>query len=96
MSNETMVFPSDLKVDQNDTLWVFSNKLPVFMYGELKNTEYNFRILNQTVTDAIRNTACDSKIVVKSTTAVPKSGGVNIQMEIFTSLLIVLCAISFR
>lgn len=94
MSNETMVFPSDLKVDQNNTLWVFSNKFPVFMYDHLNYEEYNFRILNQTVADAIRGTSCDSKIVINP--GIPKSGGVNIKTEIFASLLIVLCAISFR
>nr|CAH7712509.1 unnamed protein product [Callosobruchus chinensis] len=64
MSNETMVFPNDIKVDANDTLWVMSDKLPVFMYEKLNPNEYNFRILNSTVADAIRGTACDSKMVM--------------------------------
>lgn len=98
MSNETMVFPSDLKVDKNDTLWVFSNKMPVFMYGHLNFEEYNFRILNQTVADAIRGTACDSKIVMNKTIVetmgIPKSTGASVHSGMFASLLIALCAIS--
>lgn len=97
MSNETMVFPSDLKVDKNDTLWVFSNKLPVFLYGQLDMDEYNFRILNQTVADAIRGTACDSKIVMNKTIVetmgIPKSTGASVHSGMFASLLIVLCTI---
>lgn len=100
MSDETMVFPSDLKVDQNDTLWVFSNKLPIFMYGHLEYNEYNFRILNQTVADAIRGTACDSKMVMNKTLVEtlsnPKSAGVSILIEIYSFLFLAICATIFR
>ncbi|XP_072381324.1 dopaminechrome tautomerase [Diabrotica undecimpunctata] len=62
MSNELMVSPNDIKVDQNDTLWVLSNKLPIFLYKFLDYKEYNFRILKSSVKEAIAGTACDSKI----------------------------------
>ncbi|CAG9865465.1 unnamed protein product [Phyllotreta striolata] len=62
MNDEVMVFPNDIKVDDDDTLWVLSDKLPVFMYGYLDYHDYNFRIINATVKDAIRGTACDSKM----------------------------------
>ncbi|CAG9817903.1 unnamed protein product [Phaedon cochleariae] len=64
MSNETMVFPSDIKVDAKNTLWVLSNRLPRFIYGYLRSDEYNFRILKSSVSDAIRGTACDSKMKI--------------------------------
>lgn len=102
MSNETMIFPSDLKVDHNDNLWVFSNKLPIFMFSTLNGGEYNFRILNQTVADAIRGTACDSKIVMNKNSLMGSksklsSGSFKIQSDVLASLvLVVLCAISFR
>ncbi|XP_019869403.1 protein yellow [Aethina tumida] len=67
MSNETMVFPNDIKVDTNDNLWVLSDKLPAFLYKGLNYNEVNFRILTAKVADAIRGTACDSKLVVSPT-----------------------------
>lgn len=64
MSNETMVFPNDIKVDANDNLWVLSDRLPSYMYKELDYNEVNFRILTESVADAIKNTACDAKLVI--------------------------------
>lgn len=101
MSNETMVFPSDLKVDQNDTLWVFSDSLPIFMHNPpLNHNKYNFRILNQTVADAIRGTACDSKIVVNKTLVerigIPTSAVGKMQINIYAFLSLVICAIVLR
>ncbi|XP_018561103.1 protein yellow [Anoplophora glabripennis] len=66
-NNETMVYPSDIKVDADNTLWVLSNKLPVFLHAGLDYNEYNFRILNGKVAEAIKYTACDSKMVVNKT-----------------------------
>lgn len=66
MSNVTMVFPNDIKVDSNGNLWVMSDRLPQFMYGKLDPEDVNFRILTAQVQDAIRGTACDSKLVVPS------------------------------
>ncbi|XP_057653642.1 protein yellow [Diorhabda carinulata] len=60
MSNELMVFPNDIKVDANDTIWVLSDKLPIFMYKHLNYREYNFRILKSSVKEAITGTTCDS------------------------------------
>ncbi|CAH0564842.1 unnamed protein product [Brassicogethes aeneus] len=64
MSNETMVFPNDIKVDNEDNVWVLSDKLPIFLYKNLDYNEVNFRILTAKVADAIRGTTCDSKLVV--------------------------------
>lgn len=61
MSPVEMVFPSDVKVDDQDRLWVLSNRLQDFIYGELSPTSVNFRILTAHVKDAIENTACDIK-----------------------------------
>ncbi|EDV56656.1 protein yellow [Drosophila erecta] len=59
MSNETLVFPSDIKVDDQKRLWVLSNQLPVFIYDELYPGSINFRILTASVKEAIENTACE-------------------------------------
>ncbi|KAI8042554.1 protein yellow [Drosophila gunungcola] len=59
MSNETLIFPSDVKVDDQKRLWVLSNQLPVFIYDELYPGSINFRILTASVQEAIKNTACE-------------------------------------
>lgn len=64
MSNVTMVFPNDIKVDPDHNLWVLSDRLPIYMYSRLNESDVNFRILTAPVADAIRNTSCDSKLVI--------------------------------
>ncbi|XP_018334723.1 protein yellow [Agrilus planipennis] len=64
MSNVTMVFPSDIKVDSDDNMWVLSNRLPTFMYKGFNASEVNFRLLTAPVKDAINGTACDAKGIV--------------------------------
>ncbi|KAH8241132.1 hypothetical protein KR026_012633 [Drosophila bipectinata] len=59
MSNDTMIFPSDIKVDDQKRLWVLSNKLPVFIYDELFYGSINFRIFMANVSEAVKNTACE-------------------------------------
>lgn len=59
MSESTMVYPTDIKVDYNDNLWVLSNKMPVWMYRTLDPNEVNFRIFSAPVVEAISHTACD-------------------------------------
>ena len=61
MSPVEMVFPNDVKVDDQSRLWVLSDRLQQFMYGELSPNEVNFRILTASVEDAIDHTACDIK-----------------------------------
>lgn len=60
MSPVEMVFPNDVKVDDQDRLWVLSDNLQQFMYAELNRSQINFRILTAHVKDAIENTACDT------------------------------------
>lgn len=103
MNDELMVFPSDLKVDQDDTLWVISNMLPAFMYSKINPHEYNFRIFNQTVADAIKGTTCDSKIVVNKSVVETISRSnmgtdtntASRQFEFCTYIFLVVCAIIF-
>lgn len=54
-----MVFPSDIKVDDQERIWVLSNRLQEFLYGELFPNSINFRIFTARVRDAIKNTTCD-------------------------------------
>ncbi|XP_058815454.1 protein yellow-like isoform X2 [Topomyia yanbarensis] len=62
MSVTDMVFPNDVKVDDESNLWVLSDRMHQYMYSKLDPKDTNFRILTATVKDAIENTACDPKI----------------------------------
>ncbi|ENN71161.1 protein yellow [Dendroctonus ponderosae] len=63
MSNVTMVFPNDVKVDNESNVWVLSDRLPQYMYSSLDYNDVNFRILSAKVGEAIKGTACASKLV---------------------------------
>lgn len=52
-------FPNDLKVDDEDNLWVLSDKLPRFIFKGLDPTVINHRIFSIKVSDAIAGTACE-------------------------------------
>lgn len=59
MNEVTMVYPTDIKVDYNNNLWILSNRMPIWMYGSLDANEVNFRVFSAPVVDAISHTACD-------------------------------------
>ncbi|XP_068633041.1 protein yellow [Battus philenor] len=59
MNDETMVYPTDIKVDYNENLWILSNRMPIWMYAKLDPKEVNFRVFSAPVVDAISHTACD-------------------------------------
>lgn len=61
MNAETLVFPNDIKVDQEErqSLWVISNRLPMFQAGPLDPDDYNFRIMYADTSEAVRGTVCD-------------------------------------
>lgn len=62
MSTVDMVFPNDVKVDDESNLWVLSDRMHQYMYESLNRNDINFRVLTATVKDAIQNTACDTNI----------------------------------
>lgn len=57
--SDALVFPNDLKIDENGNLWVLSDRMPVFLFGELKK-EFNYRILKGNTKDLIKGTPCDN------------------------------------
>ncbi|KAJ8678875.1 hypothetical protein QAD02_014662 [Eretmocerus hayati] len=65
-SNVSLVFPNDIKVDheEDQNVWVLSNRLPMYLYGHMKKDEVNFRILRASVKEAVKNTVCDPSYVV--------------------------------
>lgn len=56
--SDALVFPNDVKVDDQKTLWVLSDRMPLFIYSSLKPNEFNYRILSGHVTEIIQGTPC--------------------------------------
>lgn len=56
--NETLIFPSDVKVDGNRNLWVMSDRMPNFLLSNLDYSDINFRIFFAPISELIHNTAC--------------------------------------
>lgn len=56
-------FPNDLKVDHEplpqQSVWVISNRLPIYLYSQLNFDDINFRILKANVKNLITNTICE-------------------------------------
>ncbi|CAF4787906.1 unnamed protein product [Pieris macdunnoughi] len=52
-------FPNDLKVDQEGTLWILSNRQSRFLYDSMDNNEVNFRVLSAPTSKLIQGTACE-------------------------------------
>lgn len=96
-----MEFPNDIKVDDQSRLWVLSDRLQKFLFTELDFNEVNFRILTETVQDAIDHTACDTKKkplpdlinklndLIKPTTKAPVKSGADRLMNLCGSVIIV-------
>lgn len=63
---ETLVFPNDIKVDQDEqqNVWVISNRLPMFQAGPLDLDDYNYRIMYADTKEAVRDTVCDPLVQV--------------------------------
>ncbi|XP_034485419.1 L-dopachrome tautomerase yellow-f2-like [Drosophila innubila] len=56
---QSMIYPSDLTIDEDGNIWVMSNSMPIFIYSQLDPNIYNFRIWKQNVKEAKRNTVCE-------------------------------------
>ncbi|KAJ9588885.1 hypothetical protein L9F63_017825 [Diploptera punctata] len=55
-----LVFPSDVKVDRHQNLWVVSDRMPVFLVADaLDPKDINFRIYSTSVANAVRGTVCE-------------------------------------
>lgn len=57
--DETMVFPSDVKIDETNTVWALSDRMPVFLLAELDYTDINFRIFSAPLDSLLANTVCN-------------------------------------
>jgi len=57
--SHTLVFPNDMKVDTEGTVWVLSDKMPSYLYKELDPAAVNYRILMGNNRDLIKGTVCE-------------------------------------
>lgn len=48
-----------LKIDNESTIWVLSNKMPRVIYGSLNFSENNFYIVRANAKDVIRGKKCN-------------------------------------
>lgn len=55
-----MIYPGDMSVDVDGTVWVMSNSMPRFIYSRLDENEFNFRVWKGKAVDAVRGTVCEN------------------------------------
>ncbi|XP_055851594.1 L-dopachrome tautomerase yellow-f2-like [Episyrphus balteatus] len=60
MDADRMIYPSDLTIDNEGTIWVMTNSMPIFIYSQLDPNVVNFRVWKQRVQDAVENTVCET------------------------------------
>lgn len=58
---ETLSFPNDLRVDleEEQSVWVLSNRLHRFLYDRLDPNDVNFRVLAANVKKIVKGTVCE-------------------------------------
>jgi hypothetical protein len=54
-----LVFPADVKIDETNTVWVISDRMPVFLITELDFNDINFRIFSAPLASLVAGTVCD-------------------------------------
>ncbi|XP_053670911.1 L-dopachrome tautomerase yellow-f2-like [Anopheles nili] len=58
LDNVEMIYPADLRIDSSGDLWVISNRLPIWIYSKLNQTDVNYRIWRQSAARAVAGTIC--------------------------------------
>lgn len=56
----TMVFPADVKIDETNTVWVISDRMPIFLIATLDFTDINFRIFSAPLDTLLAGTVCNT------------------------------------
>lgn len=54
-----LVFPADVKIDENQDVWIISDRMPVFLIAELDYSDVNYRIYSAPLAELIHGTVCD-------------------------------------
>ncbi|XP_058128159.1 protein yellow [Anopheles ziemanni] len=68
-----LVFPADVKIDEEETVWVISDRMPVFLIADLDYSDVNFRIFSAPLSTLVAGTVCD--VQPKFGAIEPKFGG---------------------
>lgn len=63
-NSTTLIFPNDLKLDQEkrQSVWIITNRLPYYLYKGLDRHDINFRIMSAYADEATEGTICDPKV----------------------------------
>ncbi len=56
-----MVFPADDKIDETNTVWVISDRMPVFLIAQLDYKDINFRIFSAPLETLLEGTVCSNQ-----------------------------------
>ncbi|XP_058814195.1 protein yellow [Topomyia yanbarensis] len=70
-----LVFPADVKIDEQETVWVISDRMPVFLITELDYSDVNFRIFSAPLSTLVSGTVCDMQPTFGPASVQPKFGG---------------------
>ncbi|XP_058443020.1 protein yellow [Malaya genurostris] len=70
-----LVFPADVKIDEQETVWVISDRMPVFLITELDYSDINFRIFSAPLSTLVSGTVCDTQPTFGPGAVQPKFGG---------------------
>uniref|UniRef100_A0A182MZX5 Protein yellow n=1 Tax=Anopheles dirus TaxID=7168 RepID=A0A182MZX5_9DIPT len=54
-----LVFPADVKIDDEEQVWVISDRMPVFLIADLDYSDVNFRIFSAPLATLVAGTVCD-------------------------------------
>ncbi|CAG9792104.1 unnamed protein product [Diatraea saccharalis] len=54
-----MVFPCDIKIDDDKNVWMISDRMPVFLEAELDYSDINFRIYTAPLNTLLEGTVCE-------------------------------------
>lgn len=57
--DEGLIFPADVKIDENRNVWVISDRMPNFLISTLDYTDINFRIYSAPLQTLVAGTVCD-------------------------------------
>lgn len=55
----SLVFPADVKIDENKDVWVLSDRMPVFLLADLDYSDVNFRIFTAPLSTLVQGTVCE-------------------------------------
>ncbi|XP_011197217.1 protein yellow [Bactrocera dorsalis] len=58
--SHALVFPNDMKIDNEGTVWVLSDKMPTYLYKELDPSAVNYRVLSGNNRELIKGTPCEA------------------------------------